>query len=288
MIVAAVEKLPTDLADPEVKRRAEADLVAFAATHGPKELRFLGSRILEYVAPEVAEEAERRVLEAEERQAAADAYFAMHRDGQGSVIGRFKVPLLAGAILEKHLNALAAPKHQIAIGTPRPEERVARPVKLGAAFVEYLQTRPTRSGMPQAGGIPATVVVTLSAEALTGASEKAAELDNGERISAALARSTICNGALVMRMILDAESEPLDVGRAKRFHTPAQRIAIGVRDRTCREENCDQPASMCHVHHARRSWAEGGGTNVRDLASSWYAHSGPAGFSTSRRMPLSG
>ena len=55
VIVDAVEKLPADLVDPSLKKRAETDLVDLAADHGPRELRFLGRRILEYIAPDAAE-----------------------------------------------------------------------------------------------------------------------------------------------------------------------------------------------------------------------------------------
>jgi hypothetical protein len=265
VIIRAVEALPTDLTDPELRRQAEKDLVTFAEQHDPRELRFLGRRILEYRAPDVAEEAERRVLEAEERNAAASASFVMHPDGHGSMLGRFKIPVPAGEILAKHLNAIAAPKHQAAVpvveevAQQQPRDRVSRPLKLGAAFVEYLETRPDR-GMPRAGGVPATIVVTMTLESLLGG-EQAATLDSGERISAAEARRLGCQAGIIPA-VLGGRSQPLDVGRKKRFHTEAQRIAIGLRDRGCCVEGCDWPPAMCHIHHAETSWDNGGGTSV--------------------------
>jgi hypothetical protein len=260
VIMRAVDALPKDLVDPAVKTRAEKMLVGFAAEHDPRNLRFLGHRVLEYIAPDLAEEAERRVLEAEERNAAAAAHFEMHPDGHGSMLGRFKIPVLAGAMLEKHLNAIAAPRHQAANGVAKPEERVARPMRLGAAFVEYLETRDAK-GMPKAGGVPATVVVTMTLGSLLGA-DTAATLDNGERISAAEARRLACEAGIIPA-VLGGKSQPMDLGRKRRFHTEAQRIAIMLRDRVCRAENCDQPASMSHIHHLDQ-WAEGGKTNIED------------------------
>ena len=53
--------------------QAEAHLVAQAAVFGPKELARLGRRILEVVAPEIAEEAEaRRLAELEATPRTAD------------------------------------------------------------------------------------------------------------------------------------------------------------------------------------------------------------------------
>ena len=257
----AVDVLPADLAGPGGEAPRGVRPGDLAAEHGPRELRFLGRRILEYVAPEIAEEAERRVLEAEERNAAATAFFEMHPDGHGSVLGRFKIPTLAAAILEKHLNAIAAPKHQAANGVPKPEHRVARPIRLGSAFVEYLETRPEKDGMPKAGGLPATLVVLTPLESLLGAN-KAATLDNGERISAAEARRLACEAGIIP-VVLGGKSQPLDLGRKRRFHTEAQRIAITLRDKVCRVEGCDHLASMSHIHHLEQ-WAKGGKTNIDD------------------------
>ncbi|MEO5651411.1 MAG: DUF222 domain-containing protein, partial [Marmoricola sp.] len=68
VITHALDDLPDDIA-PEVVAQAEAHLVAEAAHYGPRELRVLGRRILDVVAPEVSEAAEARQLEVEERQA---------------------------------------------------------------------------------------------------------------------------------------------------------------------------------------------------------------------------
>ncbi len=61
--------------------------------------------------------------------------------------------------------------------------------------------------------------------------------------------------------MLDGDSQPLDHGRTKRFHTPAQRRLIFARDKTCRAEGCEIPANWCHVHH-ENPWSQGGPTSV--------------------------
>ncbi|MFL6155983.1 MAG: hypothetical protein ACJ72D_07830, partial [Marmoricola sp.] len=143
VIIKAVDDLPEDLVDTTIKTKAETHLIEFAAHLDPKQLRIAGRRILQIEAPEIADQALARVLEAEEAHAEATSYLRIHPDGHGSMIGTFKVPLLAGRILEKHVEAIAAPQHQNAVaaaqGTP------AKPWRLGAAFTEYLQTRPATS-----------------------------------------------------------------------------------------------------------------------------------------------
>ncbi len=258
---------------PELVRRAEEHLIALAADHDAKELRVLGRRILEVVDPEAADEHERRLLEAEERRAAAKTSFNIRSDGHGMMRGRFAIPELAGAMLKKHLDALAAPRHRTATDddtsntgdTAGESERfvgvVSRPLRLGQAFCEYIASRPvTGEGMPRAGGVPATIVVTMTQESLMGQLESAGLLDTGERISASAARLLACQAGIIPA-VLGTRSHPLDLGRKTRFHTEPQRIAIALRDRGCAAEGCEWPPGMCHIHH-REQWSRGGKTDV--------------------------
>ncbi len=287
VIVAAVEALPADL-DAGLAVSAEEHLIELAADHDPRELRVLGRRILEVVDPDAADEHERRLLEAAERRAAAKTSFSIRSDGLGMMHGRFAIPELHGAMLKKHLDALAAPRHRAALdagGAPsttpsttpgadgqgqndtaqdagrQPIGTVSRPLRLGEAFCEYIATRPaTADGTPRAGGMPATIVVTMTHESLTGQLETAGLLDTGEPISARTARMLAC-GAGIVPAVLGTRSQALDLGRKTRFHTEPQRIAIGLRDRGCAAAHCDWPPGMCHIHH-RDQWSRGGKTDV--------------------------
>lgn len=55
--------------------------------------------------------------------------------------------------------------------------------------------------------------------------------------------------------------KPLDVGREKRLFTPAQKLAMAVRDGGCMWPGCTMPASYCESHHIT-PWSEGGRTDV--------------------------
>ena len=98
---------------------------------------------------------------------------------------------LTGAALKKALLALAAPKHQAATHGPLGERRPT-PERLGRAFTELIHRYPT-SELPKAGGVNATVVVTMTLDSLLGGL-KAARLDTGESISASLARKLASGG----------------------------------------------------------------------------------------------
>lgn len=78
VVARALDDLPDDV-DADVRRLAEERLVAEAARFGPRQLRILGRRVLDVVAPEVADEQERRALEREEAAAAREAWLTTRR-----------------------------------------------------------------------------------------------------------------------------------------------------------------------------------------------------------------
>ena len=260
VIVAAVDALPDDL-EAGLAERAEKELVHHAGEFDAKDLRRIGRTILDVVAPEIAEEHLRAQLEAEERAAAQDHRFTMSRDGHGRCHGRFTLPEVEGAMLERALMALASPAHRRSEGLDPVPGPAATPKRLGEAFAEYVSHVPTDE-LPMSGGVAATVVVTMNEDDLTGASDTPAWLDTGERITAGQARRLACEAGLVPA-VLDKSSEILDLGRQARFHSRAQRLAIGLRDRCCTVEDCDRPPAMCQVHHDL-PWQRGGRTSVEN------------------------
>ena len=155
-------------------------------------------------------------------------------------------------MLKQAVLAYAAPKHRQHSGTPR---------GLGHAFCEYVTRYPV-DRLPQAGGVDATVVVTMTLENLLGDSHTPAVLDTGDPISPSLARKLACQAGIIP-VVLGGDSEILDVGRESRFHLKYQRIAIRVRDQHCTTLGCEWPAAMCHVHH-NIPWSRGGKTSVKD------------------------
>jgi hypothetical protein len=256
VIVRAVDALPED-AEAWVAPKAQEWLLDQAAHHDAKTLRILGRRILEVVDPAAADAHEARLLEKEEQAAEAAAMFRMHDDGHGKCHGKFTISSRHGAILKKALLAKAAPKHQAAVTGHAPEPDQPTAHKMGLAFQEYSESYPA-DALPKAGGVNATVVVTMTLEALLGGL-KAAQLDTGEKITASEARRMAC-AAGVIPAVLDGKSKVLDLGRKRRFHSQAQRIVATIEQGGCTAEGCDWPPGMCHMHHPE-PWSRGGGTN---------------------------
>ncbi|WP_439937217.1 DUF222 domain-containing protein [Nocardia sp. N13] len=262
VVVDAVDALPADVAA-WVPAAAEAFLLDQAREHDAKALRVLGRRVLEVIDPAAADREEARRLEAEEADARAAASFTMVDDGHGRSHGRFTIPTLHAAMLRKHLMATALGSLEpcsTAAGTaePSPPEPKLSRHRLGLAFIDYLETRPEDT-VPSAGGVAATVVVTMELETLLGGL-RAASLDTGDKISAGEARRLACRAGIIP-LVLGGPSVVLDAGRKSRFHSETQRIAMGIRDGGCRAAGCDAPPALCQAHH-KVEWSRGGGTSV--------------------------
>ena len=213
--------------------------------------------MLEVIDPDGADAHEGAILDRQERGAAKATSFSMWETGDGKVKGKFTLPELEGGMLRKALMSMAAPKHQRANGEVYDHERPTHE-RLGQAFAEYVSRYPVDK-LPHAGGINATVVVTMSLDTLRGGLE-AATIDTGGRLSAGAVRRLACEAGLVP-MVLDGDSRPLDVGRARRFHTEAQRLALAITQKHCQHPMCAVPAWLCHVHH-RTPWIRRGRTDL--------------------------
>jgi hypothetical protein len=68
-----------------------------------------------------------------------------------------------------------------------------------------------------------------------------------------------------------APSRPLEVGRATRVVSPAQRSALAARDGGCVFPGCSRPLAWCEAHHVRH-WLDGGPTDLDNLALVCRAH----------------
>ncbi|QIK75825.1 HNH endonuclease signature motif containing protein [Nocardioides piscis] len=260
---------------PETVAAAEQHLVAQAEVFGPEELGRLGRRILEVVAPEVAEEAEARRLADLESEAQRRTRLQMRRLGDGTTRLSARLPDAAASRLATCLEAFANPRKQ-PDGETRPDQtdpvaRLPYPRRLGQAFCHLLEAiDPTR--LPVHGGDATTVFVTIPLESLRADLGVAALLDGRGSVpgddatagglSAAEARRLAC-AAKIIPVVLGGASEVLDLGRARRLFTAAQRKALLLRDRTCRAAGCDIPGTWAEAHHWT-PWSAGGATDLEN------------------------
>jgi len=266
VLVRALDDLPSDVG-PGVLHKAESTLVEDAGSFGPRELRILGRRVLDVVAPELGEEQELRALAAEERGAERATSLTTHRSGDGVTLVKVRVPDAAADRLLTYLHAFTSPRQRESSDPDHlPHDR-----RLGQAFCALLEHLDP-SALPAHGGDATTVLVTIDLATLVDGLGTAA-LGGDTQITAAEARRLACT-ANVVPLVLGGKSEILDQGRAKRLFSPAQRKALAVRDRVCRAQGCEVPAAWCEAHHFGRPWAEGGKTDLAagKLLCSWHHH----------------
>lgn len=268
VIVRAVDDLPESVTA-DVRAEARDHLLELAAHHDARDLQRLGKRILDVIAPEMGEAHELQQLEREEARAAATARFTMTDDGEGRCHGRFTLPSVHGELLRQHLLALADPRRVLpgdeqGLEPDSAERRritAITPERMGQALMEYVERFPA-DRLPTHGGLGAGSVgvsVLIDYDSLIDGLGVGV-LTSGHRITAGEARRLVCQAGIVPA-VLGGASEVLDLGRLRRFYSPAQRRALDLRDRGCTADGCDAPASICHAHHDD-PWSSGGRTDL--------------------------
>ncbi len=252
VITHALDELPSEKLPAEVLQDAEAHLVAQAAEFGPRELRVLGRRILDIVAPEIGEQHEAEQLAAEERRAERRTSLVSKRLGDGTTRITINLP---GR--RRHPAAHLPGGVHLARGTMAglgEGDRIPVDRKRGQAFCALLEAVDPKR-LPAHGGDATTLIVTVSLDDLRK-DLGTAELGPADKLTAGEVRRLACT-AQIIPAVLDGKSEVLDLGRSSRLFKPAQRKAMIIRDRECRAEGCTIPAAWCEAHHWGRPWAAG-------------------------------
>ena len=160
-------------------------------------------------------------------------------------------------------NPYGLPDNDLYPGETRDEANARRRAqRLSTALFEALRAwmdpAAADPGMPLNSRIELLVMIDYAA--LTGALETSGFTSHGQYISAASARRMACNAGITP-VVVGGESQPLDLGRRKRFFTKGQKRAIAARDRGCANPGCSMPVHRTEVHHIK-PFSEGGKTNV--------------------------
>ncbi|GLI01430.1 HNH endonuclease [Phytohabitans aurantiacus] len=245
-IVAKTVHDLTDEASADVVDLAEKTLIEQHADQEPAVLRRLADRILAYVAPDLADDADRRAAERDEKRAQQTRAFALTNNGDG----RFR---LAGwldaetaAIVNAALDPLCKPDHE-----RTPAQRRAD------ALVEVCQLALRTEQLPDNGGDRPQVVVTVPYDVVRK-ELRDGQLDSGERLTAEQVRRLACD-AQILPVVLGGDGQILDVGQLRRLFTGPLRRALVARDGGCAFPGCDRPPRWCDAHHIK-AWGAGGDT----------------------------
>jgi hypothetical protein len=240
VVVRAVARIPAEVGV-DIREQAAAKLVELCAEYDPELLRTIGDHILSLVAPEVAEELDRRAVERAEARAHHERYFTVVPDGVGvRLSGRLTAE--GAAIVRAAIDPLAKP---LSHDERTPEQRRAD------ALVAVCM------GDARPRVVVSTQFDVLQQE-LTGGT-----VDNGDRVTPDTVRRLACYADLIP-VVLNTFSVPLDLGRAHRLVSGPLRTALEARDRGCCFPGCDRPSRWTQAHHVVH-WSLGGPTCLDNL-----------------------
>ena len=150
--------------------------------------------------------------------------------------------------------------------------------RLGDAIVELAHHAMDRGTLPRQGGQRPHLQVTTTLETLLQrCGAPAGELAFSPPISAKAVERIACD-CNVTRILLDADSQVIDVGRSTRRISPQTRRPLNARDGGCRWPGCDRPESWTSAHHFEH-WSRGGRTELPNLVllchrHHWMVHEG--------------
>jgi hypothetical protein len=229
---------------PEILAQAETHLVDRAGEFGPHQLTALGSRILQVVAPELADAVEAKRLAELERTARRRTKLTLRRLGDGSTRIGGVLPDAVATRLAVYLEAHTNPRKKTPLGTPAdadsstapegvtgedleqaladavantgllpdrgdPVERVSYPHRLGQAFCAFLEAIDPRR-LPLHGGDATLIQVAIDHEGL----------------KADLATADVLTAAAIAGPDAEGTSDRLTAGEVRRLACNAQLLPV--------------------------------------------------------------
>ncbi|MFP5282080.1 MAG: DUF222 domain-containing protein [Actinomycetes bacterium] len=259
IIVSGLDSVDRRGFDPAAIAAGEELLTGFAHTFGTRDLRRLTEKTVDGIDPDGTRPKDE--LNADRR------FLRLRQGSDGSYRGEFRLTGPAGAKLSALLSPLARPRTdtEVAADGSRSAFRVDERSH-GQRMHDALESvcdRLLRAGsLPESGGTPTTVIVTIDMEDLLERTGYGTTSDG-----------TLIPTDQVLRMAGQAEVVPalltkggavLDLGRTRRVATPTQTYALIARDGGCSFPGCASPPEWCDRHHLV-AWADGGSTAVDNL-----------------------
>lgn len=213
----------------------------------------------------VSGERRQRRLRAQELRARDERYLRTWRLDDGSLRYEGQMPPDEGDRFEKARSGFYQPD-----GAEVPDDQRRTHAQRNAdALAAMTEAALRRGDAGETGGALPQITVTIPPEMLAAGREAEAAgvvgtTDLDTVLSAAATHKLLC-GAVFRRVVLGPEGQPLEVGRATRNWSPAQRAAVAARDGGCRGPGCDLPMGRCILHHVTW-WSRGGTTDIANAA----------------------
>ncbi len=244
-----VDHLPGAVADQGAA--VERTLTEHARTFDPEQLARLARHVTRCLDPD-------GVLDDDHDHARRrDLTFARMADGSSRISG-YLTPTCT-AVWDAVLDPLSRPVPADDGGEP---DRRAAGQRRHDAFEDAGRRLLAAGTLPDSGGTPATVLLTMTAEqARTGTGY--ASTEHGGLISLAEVLR-LADEAEIVPVVLSDAGGILAYGRTRRIASPQQRQALAARDRGCSFPGCDRPPGWTQAHHVT-SWLDGGATDLDNL-----------------------
>jgi hypothetical protein len=195
-------------------------------------------------------------------------------DGLDGVFVDGWLPTTDGAIFRKELERL---EHDLFLddwkaaraehGDSTTSAHVCRtPAQRRADALVEMATR--SAAMPPGARRPSpSISVLVGYETFAG---RVCELASGQVVSPGEV-APLLDDAVIERVVFDGPSRVIDVGKA-RFFTGALRRAIQIRDRTCTEPGCHEPADRCEIDHVQPAAVSGPTTQTNGTLRCRFHH----------------
>jgi hypothetical protein len=233
---------------PEADRdKVEATLLEDAAKFDGASLKKIALRILQHLDQDGKAPDDRELAEPKR-----EFHYSSRRDG--SVVFRGHIDPESGAKLAALMSPLAKPKSG---QDPRTTAE-----RQGDAFAEIIEMASASEDLPEEGGERPHLALMMSVKEFLEL-RGTAEVEGMGPMNAASARRIACDSK-VMRAVIGANSEVLDIGRLYRTIPNQIRRALVLRDKGCAFPGCGTRPRQCHGHHVIH-WANGGPTSLGNL-----------------------
>ena len=250
VIIQAMAKLRSVQLPVEQQAEAEAFLVEQARRFDASTLTGIARRLLDTLDPDG------RL--AEDRSQQRRRFLSCVPNGDGMHRLTADLDTETAALAMTVLHSLAAPKPS---ATGEPDERTGGQ-RMHDAFRAVLKLALRAGELPSSGGIPATVLITMTAEQFqTGTG--LATTSYGQKLSVDQALR-LADQAAIAWIVRNSKGGILNYGTTRRVATDKQTLALIARDQGCCFPGCADPPERTERHHIV-PWREGGQTDLDNL-----------------------
>jgi hypothetical protein len=282
-IAATLDRLDAlGTVDPPTRARAAAFLHTQATQLTPTDLQHAATALVETLTTTASTDDPADEPTDPPPDRAPGRYWVHRRDRDGTWSGHYKgLDDLAGAAFDTWLHHAtrpptdhdADPRHDhptdhpsaaSPAGSPE-DDPLTRDTRTHAqrrvdAFAELVHHALANADLPGHDGRRPPVLLVACDYDTTTAALRHGRLDTGEPIADHDLRRLACT-ARILPAVMNGTSHVLDLGRAQRLFTTAQRHALALRDRGCTFPGCPRPARACQAHH-RCHWEDHGPTDL--------------------------